>query len=107
VKVIVLQLQTHEPVGGVMPLEVGEAAQLGLHLAVFGRDEEMPRSRSLAEKLATAIELADTPDGEPLRLSLSQQAVVGAALDAMADTRGGDLSPGLKRLRGMLAQTGT
>ena len=90
-----------------MPLEVGEAAQLGLHLAVFGRDEEMPRSRSLAEKLATAIELADTPDGQPLRLSSSQEAVISAALDAMADTRGGDLSPGLKRLRGMLAQTGT
>jgi hypothetical protein len=41
-----------------VPLEPGEAAQLGLHLAVFGRDEEMPRSRRLAEKIAHAIEIA-------------------------------------------------
>jgi hypothetical protein len=40
-------------------------------------------------------------------LSSSRQAVVAAALDAIADTRAGDLSPGLERLRGMLAQTGT
>jgi hypothetical protein len=106
VQAIILALETQTPIGGVLPLEIGEAAQLGLHLAVFGRDEEMPRSRSMAEKLATAIELADTPDREPLRLSASQQAVIGAALDAMADTRAGDLPPGLQRLRGVLAQTG-
>jgi hypothetical protein len=37
-------------------LDECEGAQLGLHLAVFGRDDEMLRSRLLAEKIATAIE---------------------------------------------------
>lgn len=105
-KLIVLALDTQTLTGGAMPLEIGEAAQLGLHLAVFGRNDEMPRPRSLAEKLATAIELADTPNREPLRLSSSQPAIIGAALDAMADTRG-DLPPGLERLRGAFAQIGS
>jgi hypothetical protein len=80
-------------------LEVGEAAQLGLHLAVFGRDEEMPRSRRLAEKIATAVELAW--QGEPALLQLSdfQRDDIRAALDAMIDSRAGQLPPGLAQLR--------
>jgi len=39
-------------------------------------------------------------------LSSSQPAIIGAALDAMADTRG-DLPPGLERLRGAFAQIGS
>ena len=68
-----LALDGSSVIPAVIPLEIGEAAQLGLHLAVFGRDEEMPRSRSVAEKLATAIELAHQAEREPLRLSSSQQ----------------------------------
>jgi len=75
-------------------LEVGEAAQLGLHLAVFGRDEEMPRSRLLAEKIATAVELAWQREPALLQLSDFQRRDIRAALDAMVDSRGRDLSLG-------------
>jgi len=80
-------------------LEVGEAAQLGLHLALFGRDEEMPRSRLLAEKIATAIELARQREPTLLQLSDFHRRDIRAALDAMVDSRGGDLSLGLELLR--------
>jgi hypothetical protein len=86
-----------------VPLEPGEAAQLGLHLAVFGRDEEMPRSRRLAEKIAHAIEIAW--QGEPALLQLSdfERDDIRAALDAMVDSRGGDLTLSLEILRDVCA----
>jgi hypothetical protein len=79
-------------------VDEGEAAQLGLHLAVFGRDEEMPRSRLLAEKIATAIELAFQGEPALLQLSRLQRADIRAALDAMIDSRG-ELSSELGLLR--------
>ena len=94
VEVAVKVDQTHA-----IALEVGEAAQPGLHLAVFGRDEEMPRSRSLAEKIATAIELAWQREPALLQLSDFQRQDICAALDAMIDSRRGDLSPALETLR--------
>jgi len=80
-------------------LEAGEAAQLAVWLAVFGRDEEMPRSRRLAEKIATAIELAWQREPALLQLSEFQRRDIRAALNAMVDSRGGDLSVGLELLR--------
>jgi hypothetical protein len=79
-------------------VDEGEAAQLGLHLAVFGRDEEMPRSRLLAEKIATAIELAFQGEPALLQLSRLQRDDIRAALDAMIDSRA-DLPHGLELLR--------
>jgi hypothetical protein len=79
-------------------LDECEAAQLGLHLAVFGRDDEMPRSRLLAEKIATAIELAFQGEPALLQLSRLQREDIGAALDAMIDSRA-ELSHGLELLR--------
>ena len=78
---------------------VGDAAQLGLHLAVFGSDQEMPRSRLLAEKIATAVSLAGRDDTAILHLTESQKADVSLALDAMIDDRAGNLSDPLIALR--------
>ena len=80
-------------------LPVGDAAQLGLHLAVFGSDEEMPRSRLLAEKIATAVSLAERGEAALLHLTESQKAEVAVALEAMIDDRAGNLSDGLLELR--------
>jgi hypothetical protein len=77
----------------------GDAAQLGLHLAVFGADEEMPRARLLAEKIATAVSLAERGATAFLHMTESQRADVSLALDAMIDDRGGILSDGLIELR--------
>lgn len=79
---------------------VGDAAQLGLHLAVFGSDEEMPRSRLLAEKIATAVSIAERDATAILHLTESQKHDVAAALDAMIDDRAGNLSDSLLELRG-------
>jgi hypothetical protein len=59
----------------------------------------MPRSRRLAEKIAHAIEIAW--QGEPTLLQLSdfQRDDIRAALDAMVDSRGGDLTLSLEILR--------
>ena len=83
----------------VVELPVGDAAQLGLHLAVFGSDQEMPRSRLLAEKIATAVSLAERDATAILHLTESQKHDVSAALDAMIDDRAGNLSDGLLKLR--------
>ncbi len=83
----------------VIQVPVGEAAQLGLHLAVFGTDEEMPRSRLLAEKIATAVSLAERGATAFLHLTESQRADVAAALEAMLDDRAGNLTGGLLELR--------
>jgi hypothetical protein len=80
-------------------LPVGDAAQLGLHLAVFGSDEEMPRSRLLAEKIATAVSLAERDGGAILHLTESQKNDVAVALNAMIDDRAGNLSDSLLALR--------
>ena len=77
----------------------GDAAQLGLHLAVFGPDEEMQRSRSLAEKIAVAISMAERGATARLLLTESQKADVSVALDAMIDDRTGNLSDALLALR--------
>jgi hypothetical protein len=58
----------------VVEVPAGDAAQLGLHLAVFGTDEEMPRSRLLAEKIATAVSLAERGATAFLHLTESQRA---------------------------------
>ena len=86
-----------------LSLPTGDAARLGLHLAVFGRDEEMPRARLLAEKIATGISLAER--GEPARLQVSdsQRADLHIALDAMIDERDGQLTRPLLRLRSACA----
>ena len=80
-------------------LPIGDAAQLGLHLAVFGSDEEMPRSRLLAEKIATAVSIAGRDGAAILHLTESQKDVVSIALDAMIDDRAGNLSDALIELR--------
>jgi hypothetical protein len=77
----------------------GDAAQLGLHLAVLGPDEEMPRSRGLAEKIAVAISMAESGATALLPLTDSQKADVSVALDAMIDDRAGNLSDSLLALR--------
>ena len=77
----------------------GDAAQLGLHLAVFGSDDEMPRSRLLAEKIATAVSIAGRDGSAILHLTESQKNVVSTALDAMIDDRAGNLSDSLLLLR--------
>ena len=80
-------------------LPIGDAAQLGLHLAVFGSDEEMPRSRLLAQKIATAVSIAGRDGAAILHLTESQKDVVSIALDAMIDDRAGNLSDALIELR--------
>ena len=82
----------------VVEVPVGDAAQLGLHLAVFGTDEEMPRSRLLAEKIATAVSLAERANAI-LHLTDSQKQDVLVALDAMIDDRAGNLTDPLIQLR--------
>ena len=83
----------------VVEVPVGDAAQLGLHLAVFGTDEEMPRSRLLAEKIATAVSLAERDANAILHLIDSQKQDVLVALDAMIDDRAGNLTDALIELR--------
>jgi hypothetical protein len=83
----------------VVDVPVGDAAQLGLHLAVFGSDREMPRSRLLAEKIATAVSLAERGDQAFLHFTESQRVDVGSALDAMIDDRAGNLTDALLELR--------
>ena len=83
----------------VVEVPVGDAAQLGLHLAVFGTDEEMPRSRLLAEKIATAVSLAERDANAILHLTDSQKQDVLVALDAMIDDRAGNLTDPLIQLR--------
>jgi hypothetical protein len=83
----------------VVEVPVGDAAQLGLHLAVFGSDEEMPRSRLLAEKIATAVSLAERDATAILHLTESQKGDVRVALDAMIDDRAGTLTDSLLALR--------
>lgn len=80
-------------------LSVGDAAQLGLHMAVFGSDEGMPRSRLLAEKIATAVSIAERDAAAILHLTESQKANVSVALDAIIDDRAGNLSDSLLALR--------
>jgi hypothetical protein len=83
----------------VVDVPCGDAAQLGLHLAVFGTDEEMPRSRLLAEKIATAVALAERDATSFLHLTESQRADVAVALNAMIDDRAGNLTDPLLELR--------
>jgi hypothetical protein len=71
----------------IVEVPIEEAAQLGSHLAMFGPDEEMQRSRLLAEKIATAASLAARDATAILYLTDSQRADVGAALQAMRDDR--------------------
>ena len=80
-------------------LPIAEAAQLGLHLAVFGPDDEMPRSRRMAEKIAVAIDLAAQGEPTSLRLGGSQRAAVAAGVFAMLDSRAGNVTDALIRLR--------
>jgi hypothetical protein len=80
-----------------LPLE--DAAQLGLHLAVFGPDDEMPRSRRMAEKIAVAIDLAAQGEPASLRLGGSQREALAGGVAAMLDSRGGNVADGLIRLR--------
>jgi hypothetical protein len=86
-----------------LSLPTGDAARLGLHLAVFGREEEMPRSRRLAEKIATGVSLAERGEVARLRLRDSQRRDLHAALDAMIDERDGSLTRPLLRLRSACA----
>ena len=80
-------------------LPIAEAAQLGLHLAVFGPDDEMPRSRRMAEKIAVAIDLAVQSEPASLRLGASQRAAIAAGVFAMLDSRAGNVTESLVRLR--------
>ena len=83
----------------VVDVPIEEAAQLGLHLAVFGPDEEMQRSRLLAEKIATAVSLAARDATAILCLTDSQRTDLAAALQAMRDDRGGTLPQRLLELQ--------
>jgi hypothetical protein len=83
----------------VVDVPTGDAAQLGLHLAIFGTDEEMPRSRLLAEKIATAVAFAERGATSFLHLTESQRADIELALDAMIDDRAGNLTDPLLELR--------
>jgi hypothetical protein len=74
-------------------------AHLGLHLAVFGPDAEMPRSRRMAERIAVAIDLAAQGEPAQLRLSGSQRKVIAGGVAAMLDARAGNVSEELVRLR--------
>ena len=70
---------------------VGDAAQLGLHRAVFGSDEGSGRPRLLAKKIATAVSLAGRGGGAILHLARAKSTNVLVALDAMLEDRGGML----------------
>jgi hypothetical protein len=65
----------------------------------------MPRSRRLAEKIATGVSLAERGEVARLRLSDSQRRDLHAALDAMIDERDGSLTRPLLRLRSALPST--
>jgi hypothetical protein len=80
-------------------LPIAEAAQLGLHLAVFGPDDEMPRSRRMAEKIAVAIDLAAQGEPASLGLGASQRAAIAAGIFAMLDGRAGNVTDALIGLR--------
>jgi hypothetical protein len=87
------------------PVEMpaGDAAQLGLHLAVFGSDQELARGRMLAEKIATAVSLAVRDGNAILHLTEGQKRDVGVALDAMLEDRGEMLADSLPSLRHVCA----
>jgi hypothetical protein len=78
---------------------VGNAAQLGLHLAVFGSDEGIACSQLLPEQIATAILLAERDGNAILHLTEDQKRGVAVALDAMLEDRGGMLADALSTLR--------
>jgi hypothetical protein len=80
-------------------LPIEESAQLGLHLAVFGPDDEMPRSRRLAEKIAVAIELAAQGEPASLRLGGSQREAIAGGVAGMLDSRAGNVGDALILLR--------
>jgi hypothetical protein len=63
----------------------------------------MPRSRRLAEKIATGVSLAERGEAARLRLGDSQRHDLHAALDAMIDERDGNLTRPLLRLRSVCA----
>jgi hypothetical protein len=77
----------------------GDAAQLGLQLAVFAREPAAARSRLLAEKIATAVALAERGERAFLHLTESQRRDLTLALDAMIDDRVGNLPEALLALR--------
>jgi hypothetical protein len=83
----------------VVRLLIEDAAQLGLHLAVFGPDDEMPRSRRMAEKIAVAIDLAAQGEPASLRLGGSQREAIAGGVTAMLDSRAGNVGDALIRLR--------
>jgi hypothetical protein len=78
---------------------VGDAAQLGLHLAVFGPEEGIARSRLLAEKIATAVSFAIRDGSAMLHLTESQKRDIAVALGSMYEDRGRILSDSLLSLR--------
>jgi hypothetical protein len=80
-------------------LPIDHAAQLGLHLAVFGPDDEMPRSRRMAENIAVAIDLAAQGEPASLRLGGSQRDAIAGGVSAMLDSRAGNVTDALLRLR--------
>jgi hypothetical protein len=52
-----------------LELPAGDAAQLGLHLAVFGSDEDAPRWRLLAGKIAVAVSQSERGERSILHLT--------------------------------------
>ena len=60
----------------VLELRAGEAAQLGLHLAVLGSEEELPRWRLLVEKIAVAVSQAERGDSSILHLTESHRSAI-------------------------------
>jgi hypothetical protein len=80
-------------------VQVGDAAQLGLHLAVFRSDPDLARGRLLAEKIATAVSLAERDGNAILHLTEGQKRDVAVTLEAMLEDRGGMLAASLSTLR--------
>jgi len=80
-------------------MAIEDAAQLGLHLAVFGPDDEMPRSRRMAEKIAVAVDLAAQGEPASLRLAGSQREAIAGGVAAMLDSRAGNVGDALIQLR--------
>jgi hypothetical protein len=83
----------------VVQLPIEDAAQLGLHLAVFGPDDEMPRSRRMAERIAVAIDLAAQGERTSLRLGGAQREAIAGGVAAMLDGRAGNVGDALIVLR--------
>jgi hypothetical protein len=82
-----------------LEIPAGDAAQLGLHLAVFSAEDDAGRWRLLAEKIAVAVSQAVRGDAALLNLTESQRRDICRALDAMIDDRAGNLSDQLLDLR--------